>query len=179
MILWMPNNLAKEYGITQNCVLDTPVELMDIMPTILDLTGIPIPEDLDGLSLLPLLRGGRLDRAYIHGECARLETIETGMQYLTDGKEKYIWYPALAKEQFFDLTEDPQELHDLAKGSDQARISVWRERLIRQLEGRPEGFVKDGKLVKLDGPTPYCCSEELMAAGVNLADADHGDTTRA
>jgi len=125
------------------------------------------------------MRGEQVDRTYIHGECARLETIGTGTQFVTDGKEKYIWYPALGKEQFFDLTTDPQELNDLAKtGGCEDRIKVWRERLIRELVGRPEGFVKDGVLQVLDGPTPYCISQELMDAGYNLKDTDNGETSR-
>lgn len=177
-LLWMPSQMAKQYGLKQNREIECPVELMDVLPTILDIVGIPIPEDVDGISLLPLLQGEKINRTYIHGECARLETIPTGMQYLTDGKEKYIWYPGLAKEQFFDLRIDPNELHDLAKDeNEEERISIWRQRLVRELEGRPEGFVNNQKLVKLNGPTPYCCSSELMEAGENLADADHGETT--
>lgn len=178
LLLWMPRKLAAEYGICLNTQIDTPVELMDILPTVLDLAGIPIPENVDGMSLLPLMRGEPCSREYIHGECARLETIGSGMQYLTDGREKYIWYPGLGKEQLFDLTADPREEHDLARDpAAEERIRPLRERLIRELEGRPEGFVKEGKLARLEGPTPYCRSEELMAAGQNLADADHGSTS--
>ena len=178
LLLWMPRKLAAEYGVRLNAQIDAPVELMDILPTVLDLAGIPVPQDVDGLSLLPLMRGESWAREYIHGECARLETIGSGMQYLTDGREKYIWYPGLGKEQLFDLGADPREEHDLAKDpAAEERIRPWRERLIRELAGRPEGFVKEGKLARLEGPTPYCRSEELMAAGKNLADADHGSTS--
>lgn len=179
LMIWMPPAYAKELGIKQGTTIDTPVELMDLMPTVLDMLGLPIPEDVDGISLLPAMRGEKVEREYIHGECAQLETIGTGMQYLTDGKEKYIWYPALDKEQFFDLTVDPRELHDLAKaGTHEERIRVWRERLVEKLTGRPEGFVEDGLLKKLDGPTPYCISEELMALGSNLLDTDNGETSK-
>lgn len=34
------------------------VGLMDVLPTLLDLAGKPVPTDLDGMSLVPLLRGG-------------------------------------------------------------------------------------------------------------------------
>jgi len=37
---------------------DTPVQLYDIMPTILDLLDIPTPYELTGMSLSPLLRAG-------------------------------------------------------------------------------------------------------------------------
>lgn len=38
-------------------VVDTPVFTGDLMPTILDLIGLPIPAGLDGMSLRPLLEG--------------------------------------------------------------------------------------------------------------------------
>ena len=176
LLIWMPDAYAKKLGIKQGVTIDEPVELMDLMPTILDMLGMDIPEDLDGISLLPAMRGEKIEREYIHGECSQLETIGTGMQYLTDGKEKYIWYPALAKEQFFDLTVDPTELHDLAKdGTHEERIRIWRERLIKELIGRPEGFVEDGKLKKLNGPTPYCISDALMKSGKYMSDTDNGE----
>lgn len=178
-IMWMPDAYAKKFGIKQGTVSDLPVELMDVLPTVLSMADLPIPEDVDGISLLPAMRGEQVDRDYIHGECCRLETIGTGMQFVTDGKEKYIWYPALAKEQFFDLVIDPQELTDLAKSKEHVgRIKVWRNRLIKELEGRPEGFVKQGSLQGLKGPTPYCLSEELLASGSNLKDTDNGETTK-
>ena len=38
-------------------VIDRPVRLLDLMPTLLDYAGVPAPEDVRGLSLLPLMRG--------------------------------------------------------------------------------------------------------------------------
>lgn len=178
-IVWMPPAMLKKAGIKPGTTVDDPVELMDVLPTVLELAGVEIPAGVDGISLLGAMRGEHLNRSYIHGECSRLETIGSGMQYLTDGKEKYIWYPALAKEQFFDLVNDRKETHDLSKDpASEKRIRIWRERLVSELEGRPEGFVKDGKLVKLEGCTPYCISEDLMTKGCNLKDTDNGDTSK-
>jgi arylsulfatase A-like enzyme len=36
---------------------DAVVQLVDLMPTLLDLVGLPVPDGLDGRSLAPLLRG--------------------------------------------------------------------------------------------------------------------------
>ncbi len=39
-------------------VIDTPVHMMDIAPTVLDMVGIPVPPHMDGENLLPLIQGG-------------------------------------------------------------------------------------------------------------------------
>ena len=38
--------------------IDVPVSLIDLAPTLLDLTGLPVPPAMHGQSLVPLLRGG-------------------------------------------------------------------------------------------------------------------------
>jgi arylsulfatase A-like enzyme len=138
-----------QMGIEQGKQMDTVVELMDIMPTLLDAAGVEIPETVDGESLLPEMKGeGKLDRTYIHGECASVPSRDSGMQYLTDGKKKYIYYPGTGEEDYFDLENDPQEMVNLAgheKYSDE--IAEWRSILVKELTGRPEGFT-DGKELK-------------------------------
>ncbi len=67
------------------------------------------------------------------------------MHYLTDGKEKYVWFPTTGVEQFFDLVNDRQELRDLAQSSACAsRVAMWRQRLVEHLARRPDGF-SDGR----------------------------------
>lgn len=43
-------------GMTPGAI-DTPVSTVDLLPTILDLAGLPVPDGLDGQSLRPLLEG--------------------------------------------------------------------------------------------------------------------------
>ncbi|MEI8062735.1 MAG: arylsulfatase [Verrucomicrobiota bacterium] len=130
-------------GLPANQVLDQPVCLEDIMPTVLDLAGVPIPTSVEGRSVVPLLTGQPTQwRPYLHGEHAGTA------HFLTDGIEKYIWFAADGREQFFDLKDDPKECSDLTRNSNSnARVALWRERLIEQLRGRPEGFIDEGKLI--------------------------------
>jgi arylsulfatase A-like enzyme len=119
------------------------------MPTLLELAGVPIPDNLDGQSLAPILRGEtQAARTVLHGEHATCYDAEQGYHFLTDGRMKYIWRPATGQEQLFDLLEDPLELHDLSlkEGSD-ADLAAWRERMIEQLAGRTEGFSTGTALV--------------------------------
>jgi len=120
-------------------VLDAPVCLEDIMPTVLDLAGVPIPASVDGRSVVPLLTGKQPTwRPYLHGEHAGTA------HFLTDGVEKYIWFAADGREQFFNLKDDPTECHDLSRT---VNLAEWRNRLIRELRNRPEGFTDGKKLI--------------------------------
>lgn len=78
------------------------------------------------------------------------------MQYLTDGAQKYIWFPVTGDEQLFDLTTDRQELRDLSADPDRAdSLATWRRRLVELLAERGDGF-SDGQqlLVRPDGYGP-------------------------
>lgn len=127
---------------------DEVVELRDVMPTVLGIAGLPVPREVDGKSLLPLMRRPATRwRGYIHGEHSLCYSPEQEMQYVTDGRRKFVWLPRIGREQFFDLEKDPRELDDLA--GDPARrgeVRQWRGHLIRELQGRRCGWVRGGKL---------------------------------
>ena len=53
-IVYDPGNLL---GIKQGNVLDNVVELRDVMPSLLDMAGVDIPQNVEGASILPLLKG--------------------------------------------------------------------------------------------------------------------------
>jgi len=96
-------------------------------------------------------------RERLHGECSQVPTAGSGMQYLTDGRTKYIYWPGTGQEQLFDIAHDPDEMTDLAASVDHAELlASYRRDLIGILDGRPEGFVEDGELQVLGGDTPAC-----------------------
>jgi arylsulfatase len=132
----------RRFGIAPRQAIDQPVCLEDIMPTVLELAGVECPDSVEGRSLVPLMSGSSAEwRTHLHIEHAPLH------HTLTDGREKYIWHAADGREQFFDLVNDPHELHDRAKDPAAAgRIQRWRQRLIDELRHRPEGFTDGNKL---------------------------------
>lgn len=137
---------SKELGFVAGSRCDSPVGLEDIMPTLLTLADVSIPETVEGESLVPVLKGeADCVRTVIHGEHATCYDKEQGFHMLTDGKTKYIWRPASGEEQLFDLQTDPQEKHNLA--TKEEMIIPWRNRLIERLADRPEGFTDGDKLI--------------------------------
>jgi len=135
---------------------DQVVGIQDVMPTLLDIAGVDAPDTMPGGSVVDAARGGQW-REFIHGEHSPCYHPTNAMQYLTDGGEKYIWFPVTGQEQFFDLQADPEETRDLIDAPDSAeRIAMWRQRLIERLGARGDGFSDGEKLItKPDGYGPW------------------------
>jgi choline-sulfatase len=89
----------------------TPVSLLDVLPTLLELAGAPPAPLARGRTLAPALRGEPLDPAPIVIETSRLEDVRA----LVDGDLKYVARRAPEPgEALFDLAADPGELRDLS-----------------------------------------------------------------
>ena len=148
------------FGLTRGSLLDIPASHHDIMPTLLDMLDLPIPETVDGCSFYPRLRGERTPwRDYVHVE-------HGGYPHaVTDGKRKYVWDPLNGSELFFNLESDPGEEHDLAAAPAAANeVAPWRLRLVAELADRPEGFVHNGTLrtvADYGGVIPWETNREL------------------
>ncbi|HLQ71882.1 MAG TPA: arylsulfatase, partial [Bacillota bacterium] len=115
--------------------VEQPTLLQDIMPTILGGADLDIPETVDGKSLVPSMYGRSIHmRDYVHGEHSMCYSEEQEMQYLTDGKKKYIWFPRTDKEQLFDLSKDRYEYVNLAPDEEHHdELIKWRQRMIKVL----------------------------------------------
>ena len=93
--------------------IGTPVSLVDVMPTVLDLLGIPAPGDLDGRSLRPRWEGGGdHDGRPLLAETGPME--HDALRSLRQGDLKLIVDRRTGKRQMFDLAADPGETRDLA-----------------------------------------------------------------
>lgn len=96
-------------------VIEEPVSVADIAPTILDLLGLPPLNGADGLSLAPVLTGqGPLPArpgVFAESHLPRLEFNWSGLRALVGKKNKYIEAPV---PELFDLEKDPHEEKNLA-----------------------------------------------------------------
>ncbi|KZN23312.1 hypothetical protein A4G99_14870 [Haladaptatus sp. R4] len=127
--------------------IDDPVGLEDVMPTVLDLAGAPIPETVEGRSLLPLIEGRSEWRECYHGEHGPIYHDENAMQYVVTDEHKYIWNSVTGEELLFDLAEDPDELSDESTNpAYEGTLSSLRDRLIGHLEDHPLDYTNGERL---------------------------------
>lgn len=140
---------SKSMGFKKGTRVNQPVCLEDIMPTMLELAGVRTSVRFDGVRLVDTLKGRKQNiRKWLHFEHATCYSKEQAYHALTDGHYKYIWRPLNGTEHLFDLQTDPTEVQDLAKENSHAEtLNQWRNRMIKRLAKRPEGFVKNGKLI--------------------------------
>ncbi len=98
-------------GIEPGKVYGQDIYLQDIMPTTLELAGIPQPDDVDFHSLWDILQSQNHAGHYTNGiyGCYRdLQRMNRKNGY------KLIVYPSMDKTLLFNLNEDPWEMNDLS-----------------------------------------------------------------
>jgi arylsulfatase A-like enzyme len=121
---------------------DRLVELRDIMPTLLDMAGIPIVESVEGISLL-----SNTKREYLYGEH---NEGDTATRMLRGRDYKLIYYPAGNCFQLFDLQDDPLELKNLANDPDYtAVLGELTGHLVDNLYGDDLNWLQNGRLAGL------------------------------
>ncbi|MAE66888.1 MAG: arylsulfatase [Phycisphaeraceae bacterium] len=126
-------------------------DISDVMPTLLEMAGIPVPDTVDGLSLC-----GSETRPHLY--CEHWEDARAS-RMIRDDRYKLIYYAIGNRTQLFDLKEDPDELHDLSDTGDQREVlDRMTSLLIDHLYGDDREWIRDGRLEGLEdrpfSPTP-------------------------
>jgi arylsulfatase A-like enzyme len=116
---------------------DTPVCSIDVFPTILDAVGIPAPTnpEIDGLSLLPLLKSGgqtALNRDELIWHFPHYRHAPGPYSILRKGNWKLIQFDEGTSE-LYDLQNDLSESNNLAKQQPE-RVQTMQDRLSAILE---------------------------------------------
>lgn len=121
--------------------LQGPVSQIDLVPTLLELLGQPVPGDLHGRSLAaPLheaVRAGspQVDLVPHASDCVVVQE-NFSRSLLTPDGWRYSCYTPTGEWELFDLNRDPGERNNLAKdpaclaraGSLHARLTAWQQR---------------------------------------------------
>lgn len=127
---------------------DRLVALRDVMPTLLDLAGIDVPESVEGMSL-----ASDCSREYVYVE--HYED-DRATRMVRDLRHKLVYYPAGSHVQLFDMQEDPDEMIDLSDGPACADVRQrLAEALIERMWGGDSRWVSGRKLIGEDDKA-YC-----------------------
>jgi arylsulfatase A-like enzyme len=117
-------------GIPRGVVVDEPVSIMDVMPTVLDLAGLPAPEHLDGVSVTSTWRdrwtglarrlwGGEPPRELVL-ELDNDEDLLNGRREHTRALRRGRWKLIASldgKQELYDLADDPHERENVASSN--------------------------------------------------------------
>ncbi|HEU4403485.1 MAG TPA: sulfatase-like hydrolase/transferase [Candidatus Polarisedimenticolia bacterium] len=126
-----------------------PVRTIDLMPTILGLAGLAVPEDVEGTSLVALATGAGSGadpglRAVAESVAPRENYGWSDLASIRIGDWKYIQAP---RQELYDLRSDPSEKNDLAGARAADELARYREALDGTLSDsarRAEGGRRSG-----------------------------------
>ena len=113
--------------------------LRDVMPTLLQLCDLPIPESVEGIPLL-----SSKEHPYLYGEVSEGEKATRMIRW---EQYKLIYYPCGNVVQLFDLGKDRAETHDCS-GEDAYRgiLEKMKGLLAENLYGKDLEWVENGSL---------------------------------
>jgi arylsulfatase A-like enzyme len=157
-------------------VCDTPVSLVDIMPTALAVAGVSAGK-LDGKDMAKIANGSsKRDVVFGHYQCAH-----AGIYMAVSKEWKYIWSAADNKELLFDRIKDPEETrnraYNVACGANVRKMRKLLQDHIRTMPGHEQVVDTDGWIVKApvtlpDDPDaglivqdPPCYHDRLFISG--------------
>jgi arylsulfatase A-like enzyme len=123
-------------GVSKDKRTDAMCYLLDIFPTLGDLTGVKGPAGSEGISLVPAMKDAAMNNSGA-GRPALLTAYRSFQRAVRDDRWKLIVYPQINKVQLFDLKEDPAEMKDLS--ADPA-FAKERERMMDLLKKQQAAY---------------------------------------
>jgi len=132
-------------GIAKGARSAQPVELLDLYPTLAELSGGQIPENLEGHSLVPLLRNPRAARPW-----PAITTHNQGSHSIRSARWRYIRY-ANGAEELYDHLRDPNEWWNVASDPRYKAIIRQHARWLPKTDAPPVAGSAARLLVNRDG----------------------------
>ena len=103
---------APDY-LTEGRRIDTPVSLIDLLPTLADLLAFEDRGERDGVSLLPLLQGAELQARPLFAQ-RKKPNHEPAVWAVVDDGWKLIYWEEQNRFELYDAVNDPLDQQDLA-----------------------------------------------------------------
>lgn len=112
LIMRLPKEFDRKGDITEM------VQNIDYAPTFLELAGVKVPDDIQGVSLLPLLKGGkpagwRRSLYYHFYEYPAEHMVKRHYGVRTDRYKLIHFYNDIDAWELYDLEKDPAEMHNV------------------------------------------------------------------
>jgi arylsulfatase A-like enzyme len=142
------------------------VRLIDVMPTLLDSAGVPLPAEIDGRSLVPLMAGSERDERLLYAEVSDPDLAQLRRIAVRKGGWKLIVNlpplpPDEAPSELYHVADDPLELRDLS-GLEPAR----KDAFLDQLRVQREAIDRSGRSrLGLEANVPADVRDRLRALG--------------
>jgi len=136
----------------RGCVSDALVETVDLAPTLLEAVGLPIPDAMQGRSLMPILTGAVApDRHKPHVISEYYDAMgghpgHTHGSMVFDGRYKSVVYHGHAIGELYDHAEDPGEFENLwdraqARDLKAERLKAHLDAMMGTIGAGPPRFV--------------------------------------
>lgn len=132
--------ILKAPGLRAGTVIDGQVESVDILPTLLDLFGLELPEAVDGVSLVEILGTGAREKEFAYSEegPAHRMVRTDRWKLIVSRRGEY---------ELYDLSADPGEQRDLLSTHREVarelrlQLEAWAAEQDRRLEGNAAEIV--------------------------------------
>jgi arylsulfatase A-like enzyme len=108
-----------------------PAELLDIYPTLIELTGVPKRDGLEGLSLAPQLRDAATKR-----ERPAITSHNQGNHGIRSERWRYIRY-ADGSEELYDMQADPNEWTNVVSKAEHAAVITGHKKWLPKIDRPP------------------------------------------
>ncbi len=117
--LLVPLIVAAPDGSGAGRIISEQVRLVDVLPTILELAGLPIPAGIDGVSLVPMITGNGAGDTASRPAWSYAARSMWGAALRLDNRLKYVfnntpWTPVQGAEGLYRLSSDPGETENVA-----------------------------------------------------------------
>ncbi len=136
--------IVKWPGVTkEDSVCTEYISLVDLMPTLLQMGEAPIPDDLDGRDLTPLL-SNKIPEDWndsILVEFHGYESTLASIRMVRDDRWKYVYNP-FDRDELYDMQSDPYELRNLADQLGFKHVlRRMKQKLLKWLRSTNDGIV--------------------------------------